>query len=144
MSEEDQLLTGCLYFTASRFARTITKLAERTFDSDDLAPTYLYLLTIIHFHPGSTQKELCHKLSIAPSTSTRFINKLEKQKLVTRAQRGKETSITLTEAGEEVYIRFRQSLSVLFDRYSAQLGRTFSADLSKKLHEASTKLEQID
>jgi Transcriptional regulators len=144
MSEEDRLLTRCLYFTASRFARNITKLAEKTFNVDDLAPSYLYLIMIVRFHPGITQKELCRKLSIAPSTSTRFIDKLEDRKLVTRTAGGKETFIALTDEGEEVYKRFRQSLEVLFTRYSEVLGHEFSTDLSKMLHEASEKLERND
>ncbi|AHV99620.1 MarR family transcriptional regulator [Paenibacillus sabinae T27] len=131
----------CLYFTASRFARNITKLAERTFDFGNLAPSYFYMIMIVKFHPGITQKELCHKLSIAPSTSTRFIDKLEGLKLVIRKIDGKQTFISLTEEGEHVYLKFRSSLKDLFEGYSQILGREFSLDLSKMLHEASNKLE---
>lgn len=142
MNEEEQVLIHCLYFTASRFARNITKLAEKTFDFGDLAPSYLYMIMIVKFHPEITQKELCHKLSIAPSTSTRFIDKLEKLKLVTRKMDGKQSFITLTEEGEKVYDQFRDSLKELFSSYSEVLGREFSKDLSKTLHEASNKLER--
>ncbi|MEH7491758.1 MarR family winged helix-turn-helix transcriptional regulator [Neobacillus niacini] len=142
MNEEEQVLIHCLYFTASRFARNITKLAEKTFDFGDLAPSYLYMIMIVKFHPEITQKELCHKLSIAPSTSTRFIDKLEKLNLVTRKMDGKQTLISLTEEGERVYLQFRVSLKELFDSYSEILGREFSKDLSKSLHEASDKLER--
>jgi DNA-binding MarR family transcriptional regulator len=142
MNEEEQVLIHCLYFTASRFARNITKMAEKTFDFGDLAPSYLYMIMIVKFHPEITQKELCHKLSIAPSTSTRFIDKLEKQKLVTRKVSGKQTLISLTDEGEKVYKQFRVSLKELFTDYSQILGREFSMDLSKMLHEASNKLEK--
>ncbi|MCH6266403.1 MULTISPECIES: MarR family winged helix-turn-helix transcriptional regulator [Neobacillus] len=142
MNEEEQVLIHCLYFTASRFARNITKLAEKTFDFGDLAPSYLYMIMIVNFHPEITQKELCHKLSIAPSTSTRFIEKLEKLKLVTKKMDGKQTFISLTEEGEKVYHQFRVSLKELFNSYSEVLGREFSKDLSKMLHESSNKLEK--
>ncbi|MDN4524893.1 MarR family winged helix-turn-helix transcriptional regulator [Fictibacillus fluitans] len=142
MTEEEQVLIHCLYFTASRFARNITKLAENTLDGGDLAPSYLYMIMIVKFNPDITQKELCTKLSIAPSTSTRFIDKLEKQKLVNRKADGKQTFISLTEEGEKVYDRFRASLKEMFARYSDVLGVDFSLDLSKKLHEASNKLEK--
>jgi DNA-binding MarR family transcriptional regulator len=142
MNEEEKVLNHCLYFTASRFARNMTKLAEKTFDFDDLAPSYLYMIMIVKFHPEITQKELCHKLSIAPSTSTRFIDKLEKQMLVTRKVNGKQTYISLTEEGEKIYKQFRASLKELFTGYSQILGREFSIDLSKMLHEASNKLEE--
>ncbi|MGB3260887.1 MarR family winged helix-turn-helix transcriptional regulator [Paenisporosarcina sp.] len=142
MNEEEQVLIHCLYFTANRFARNMTKLAESTFDFGDLAPSYLYMIMTVKFHPGITQKELCHKLSIAPSTSTRFIDKLEKQKLVVRKSSGKETFISLTEDGEKVYTQFRISLKELFEEYSAVLGKESSMELSKMLHEASNKLER--
>ncbi|MGG3562413.1 MarR family transcriptional regulator [Neobacillus rhizosphaerae] len=142
MNEEEQVLIHCLYFTASRFARNISKLAEKTFDFGELAPSYLYMIMIVKFHPEITQKELCHKLSIAPSTSTRFIDKLEKLKLVTRKMDGKQTHISLTDEGEKVYHQFRVSLKELFVGYSDILGREFSMDLSKMLHEASNKLEK--
>lgn len=142
MNEEEQVLIHCLYFTASRFARNISKLAESTFDFDDLAPSYLYMMMIVKFHPEITQKELCHKLSIAPSTSTRFIDKLEKRKLVTRKMDGKQSLISLTDEGEKVYHQFRVSLKELFTSYSSVLGKEFSMDLSKMLHEASNLLEK--
>lgn len=142
MNEEEKVLTHCLYFTASRFARNMTKLAEKTYDFGELAPSYLYMIMVVQLHPEITQKELCHKLSIAPSTSTRFIDKLEKQKLVKRKVSGKQTFISLTEEGEKLYTQFRLSLKELFTNYSEILGREFSTDLSKMLHEASNKLEQ--
>ena len=142
MNEEEQILIHCLYFTASRFARNISKLAEKTFDFGELAPSYLYMIMIVKFHPEINQKDLCHKLSIAPSTSTRFVDKLEKLKLVTRKMDGKQTHISLTDEGEKVYHQFRVSLKELFVGYSDILGREFSKDLSKMLHEASNKLEK--
>lgn len=142
MNQEEEVLIHCLYFTASRFARNMTKMAEKNFNFGDLAPSYLYMIMVVKFHPDITQKELCHKLSIAPSTSTRFIDKLEKQKLVNRRVNGKQTSISLTDEGEKVYTQFRLSLKELFHDYSEILGREFSLDLSRMLHEASLKLEK--
>ncbi|WP_110111771.1 MarR family transcriptional regulator [Bacillus sp. CGMCC 1.16541] len=142
MNEEEQVLIHCLYFTASRFARNITKLAEQTFDVEGVAPSYLYMIMIVKFHPEITQKDLCQKLSIAPSTSTRFIDKLEKLKLVTRKTIGKQTHISLTDEGEKVYTQFRVSLKELFTSYSDVLGKEFSKELSLMLHEASNKLEK--
>ena len=55
---------------------------------------------------------------------------------------GKQTFISLTDEGEKVYQQFRVSLKDLFTGYSQVLGREFSKDLSKMLHEASNKLEK--
>ncbi|MGG3572316.1 MarR family transcriptional regulator [Bacillus gobiensis] len=142
MNEEEQVLIQCLYFTANRFARNITKLAEKTFDFGDLAPSYFYMIMIVKFHPQITQKEICEKMSIAPSTSTRFIDKLEKQKLVSRKMNGKQSYISLTEDGEKVYKQFRISLNELHADYSKSLGEEFSLELSKMLNDACIKLEK--
>ncbi|WP_289487612.1 MarR family winged helix-turn-helix transcriptional regulator [Fictibacillus enclensis] len=142
LNEEEEVLIHCLYFTASRFARNITRLAEKTLDGGDLAPSYLYMIMIVKFNPDITQKELCTKLSIAPSTSTRFIDKLEKLQIVNRKVSGKETHISLTKEGEKVYDHFRASLKEMFASYSEVLGKDFSLNLSKMLHEASNKLEK--
>lgn len=140
--EQDDVLMHCLYFTASRFSRSITKLAEKYLDAGGLAPSYFYMIMVIHFKPGITQKELCQKLAIAPSTSTRFIDKLEKRNIVLRKMSGKQTFISLTDEGDELYQEFRVSIKELFDDYSQTLGKDFSLDLSRMLHEASLKLEK--
>ena len=99
MKIDESILSMCLYFTSNRFARYMTKIAEEAFAKINLSPTYVYLLVVVNQYPGITQKELCEKLSIAPSTSTRFIDKLEKQNLVYRHFDWKETHIHLTEKG---------------------------------------------
>lgn len=75
----------------------MTKIADDVFSKTNLSPSYIYLLIVVYQYPGITQKELCDKLSIAPSTSTRFINKLEKLNLVYRRLDWKETHIHLSE-----------------------------------------------
>ncbi|WP_243385621.1 MarR family winged helix-turn-helix transcriptional regulator [Bacillus kexueae] len=142
MKAEDEVLRKCLYFTSSRFTRVITKLAEEQFEHTGFSPTYLYLLITVKSHPGITQKELCEKLSIAPSTSTRFIDKLEKEDVVIRKKEGKETKLYLTEKGQLIYVEARKSLKKLYEAYEKILGRELSHALTDMLHEASEKLER--
>lgn len=141
IQEEDDILIYCLYFTASRFARNISKLADEAIDGE-LAPSYYYLMLVVHFHPGITQKELSERLSLAPSTSTRFLDKLEKSGLLQRDVIGKQSHITLTPSGEATYTAFRQSLKTLFANYASILGKEESELLSKTLHEANEQLEK--
>lgn len=141
LQEEKDLLTFCLYFTSSRFARNISKLAEKAIDGE-LAPSYYYMMLVVHFHPDITQKELSQRLSLAPSTSTRFIDKLESLGWLRREVRGKQSHIQLTDEGELVYTTFRQSLRQLFADYAEILGKDESKQLSKLLHESNEKLER--
>ena len=116
MKVDESILSMCLYFTSNRFARYMTKLAEKAFAKINLSPTYVYLLVVVNQYPGITQKELCEKLSIAPSTSTRFIDKLEKLNLVYRRLEGKETHIHLTEKG----IRLSEEIDECFVEFNKQ------------------------
>ena len=139
--EEEDLLTYCLYFTSSRFARNIAKLADQAIDGE-LAPSYYYMMLVVHFHPDITQKELSQRLSLAPSTSTRFLDKLEALGWIHRTSRGKQSHVRLTTEGEEVYGSFRQALKQLFADYAAILGKDESKQLSKSLRDANEKLER--
>lgn len=98
----DHLFCECLYFSANRLARIMNKMAEEEFAPIGLSPTYAFLFMTVHAHPGITQKELSEKLHIAPSTSTRFVKKLELKKLVVRENEGKLTRIYLTEDGVKI------------------------------------------
>lgn len=65
----------CLYFTANRLGRIITKMAEDEFAVSGLSPTYAFLLMAVYEREGISQKELCEILHLQPSTITRFIER---------------------------------------------------------------------
>jgi len=116
-------------------------LADQAIDGE-LAPSYYYMMLVVHFHPDITQKELSQRLSLAPSTSTRFLDKLEALGWIHRTSRGKQSHVRLTTEGEEVYGSFRPSLKQLFADYAAILGKDESMQLSKSLRDANEKLER--
>ena len=138
----EYLLSNCLYFTASRFARQMEKLADEAFSSMDIPPSYAYLIITINDYPGISQKELCKKLTIAPSTSTRFIDKLVKKKFVERRPDGKHIMIYLTEEGASLCNKIYESLNNIYLRHSEILEKNHSEQLIHLLHEASKLMEK--
>lgn len=142
MNINDSILSSCLFFTSNRFARSMTKMAEDAFAKAGLTPTYSYVLVVIHQYPGITQKELSDKLSIAPSTSTRFIDKLEEKQLVQRKSEWKETHIFLTDEGKSLYQELNQYFEQLYGQYVSLLGKEHSEQLTKLLHESSEILKK--
>ena len=142
MKIDDSALTECLFFNANRFARAMTKLAEQAFVDINLSPIYAYLLILVAQYPNITQKKLCEKLDIAPSTSTRFINKLEDAALVTRTSQGKETHIHLTDSGYALQETIEAGFDRLSKAYQEKIGEKESALLAKMLYESSEILKE--
>ncbi|WP_428911836.1 MarR family winged helix-turn-helix transcriptional regulator [Niallia sp. Krafla_26] len=142
MKINESILSMCLYFTSNRFARYMTKMAEEVFEKLQLSPTYVYLLVIVNQYPGITQKELCEKLSIAPSTSTRFIDKLEKLELVYRRLEWKETNIHLTEKGIVLCEEIDECFDEFYKQYTSILGEENNHVLAKALYESSEILKK--
>ena len=85
----EQYFSNCLYFTANHLARLMNKMAEEEFAPLGISPTYAFLLMAVYEQPNITQSELSNILHIVPSTTTRFVEKLEVKKLVTRKSEGK-------------------------------------------------------
>ncbi|WP_232426327.1 MarR family winged helix-turn-helix transcriptional regulator [Cytobacillus praedii] len=138
----DYLLSNCLYFTVSRFARQMEKLAGEAFAQIDIPPSYAYLIITLNDHPAITQKELCERLTIAPSTSTRFIDKLVKRNLVERKPDGKQVLISLTEEGKSLCKDIYEGLNKIYLLHSELLEKDHSQQLILLLHEASEIMEK--
>ncbi len=138
----EEYLRYCLYFTASKLARIITKMAEEEFAGTGISPAYAYLLMLVKDRPGITQQDLGYALHLTPSTVTRFIDKLEVKGLVTRTMEGKNSLIHLTEKGLAIQDKIHQAWSGLYNRYSGILGEEEGDDLTKQIFEAGEKLDR--
>ncbi|RUS47457.1 MarR family winged helix-turn-helix transcriptional regulator [Cohnella sp. AR92] len=139
---DDHFLHECLFFTANRLGRAITKMAEDAFAPTGLSPMYGYLIRLVVGTPGITQKELAEKLSVAPSTLTRFVDKLEIRKLVERKVQGKTVLVYPTAKGEGMVETIKQASRDLHSRYDGILGKAFATELSKQLVFTSGELEK--
>lgn len=139
---DDSFLTSCLFFTANRLSRAITKMAEEEFAPTGLTPMYGYLVRLVNGAPGISQKELSEKLSVAPSTLTRFVDKLEMKKLVERKVQGKTVLVYPTPKGQELEESIRQASKNLRRKYEAILGEEVSEQLSKVIVSSSDQLER--
>ncbi|MEI7026196.1 MarR family winged helix-turn-helix transcriptional regulator [Paenibacillus sp. y28] len=138
---DDGFLHNCLFFTANRLSRAITKMAEEEFASTGLTPMYGYLIRLVNGTPGITQKQLAEKLSITPSTLTRFVDKLEGKQLVQRKVHGKTVLVYPTERGIELEPAIRQASRSLRLRYDELLGKEAADELSRTIERTIEQLE---
>lgn len=130
-----------MYFTANQLARSITKLADNEFRITGLSPTYAFLMIAVNDQPGISQKELGEILHIAPSTITRFIEKLLNKNLVYTKQRGRQSLIYPTDRGRELQPIIEKAWINLYDRYSDVIGEQIGIKLTEQLYQVSLQLE---
>ncbi len=136
----EEYLHHCLFFTANRLARVITAMAEEEFLKTGLSPTYAFLIMLVNDDQGISQKSLCEKLHLAPSTVTRFIDKLVQKDLLIRRQEGKNSFIYSTPRGKRLQKEIEKAWTSLYERYSALLGQEEGDTLTAIVDEAADRL----
>jgi DNA-binding MarR family transcriptional regulator len=122
---------GCLYWASAALARKVNKLAEDAWAPMGLAPGQAYLLSLVLDEPGRQPLDLSEELHLAPSTITRFIEKLEDNKLVIRVCEGKTTSVYPTQKAK--------GLSNEINSCRTNFTQTIEGVLSKAENEALVK-----
>lgn len=136
------IICNCLYFTSNKLNRIINKMAEEEFIKTGLSPSQAFQLMTINKHPGISQKELGNEMNIKPSTTTRFIDKLESRGLVTRKAKGKISYLYPTEKGMDLQSDMEKSWKNLLDRYSKILGYEEGREITRNLYETANLLEK--
>jgi len=141
LNRDEAFLSNCMYFTANRLSRAITRLADDVFATTGLAPAYGYLIRLVIVSPGIMQKDLSEKLCIAPSTLTRFVDKLEGKKLVVRQVEGKSVRVYPTDKAKELLPALLEASRVLKELYDQALGEEFATLLNANILLAGKQLE---
>lgn len=135
-------LECCLYFTANSLARTINKMAEEEFMVTGLSPSHAVFQMIVNENPGIFQQELGILMNLAPSTVTRFVDKLVGRKFIRREVEGKMSKVYPTEKGMELDDIIRKAWKSLRVRYCEILGEEFAVKLTADIHVANKKFEE--
>jgi MarR family transcriptional regulator, organic hydroperoxide resistance regulator len=140
MGSSEKVLNNCLYFSSSKLARSITKLADEEFKRTGLSPSHAFVLTIVNEKHGIAPTEIAVRLQIAPSTVTRFIEQLEKRGLIERVSVGKAVKISSTNKGKKLQEVIDSSWGNLKNRYTEILGEKYAGVLTQLINDANTKL----
>ena len=143
MTKTSLYLQNCLYFTANALARTATRMAEKAFKETDLSPSHAFAIMLVVDQPGITIKELSEHLHLAPSTLTRFTDKLVHQGLVERSQQGKLVRVYPTAQAKTMRREIEAAWKRLYEDYSAILGEADGAALTREVFTANQKLEDL-
>ena len=93
-------IDGCLFFSTTKLARELNKLAEDAFSKTGLSPSHAVLLYMINLKGKIQQKDVGEQLHLTPSTITRLIDKLERKGYVEKQSEGKNVCLLSTPKGE--------------------------------------------
>lgn len=138
----ENYLKECLYFTANRLSRIVTKMAEDEFAMSGLSPTYAYLLMVVYDKEGISQKELGEILHLKPSTVTRLVEKLNSKGLIYNNVEGRMSLIYTTDRGKELEKTINECWMNLRRRYTEILGVKDGDELTLRLDQVSDQLDK--
>jgi DNA-binding MarR family transcriptional regulator len=140
MKKKDNFLESCLFFNVNTLSRSLLKLAEKEFKHLHLSPAHASLLLLVYDTPGISPKQLGLQLHLTPSTITRFVDALEKKRLVIRKTRGKTAAISPSEAGLELKRPIALAYKKLYLEYTRILGPDTANQLSFAIYRANGQL----
>lgn len=140
----DNYLNECLYFTASRLDRIITKMAEEEFAKSGLSPTAAYLLMVVYEDEGQSQKNIGETLHLQPSTVTRIIDSLVRKDLVQKEVHGRTTLIFSTDKGKELKTLIEECWFSLRNHYSAIIGKVEADEITAKVNQITNQLDKAE
>lgn len=141
MPDINETLCECLYFSCNKLSRTLGKIADEEFRITGLSPTYAFLISIVNESEGISQKNIGEILHITPSTTTRFIDKLENKGLLNRKNDGKNSFIYLTDKGLELQTEINKAWRNFHLKCLNTLGENEYKSLTKVINNACEKID---
>lgn len=103
-----------MHSAANSFSREISRHFDSCFEEYDLATSYVELLLILLEKEELSQNEVAENMNLAPSTITRFVNKLVNKGLVQKKKTGRTAVVTLSRKGQTIAPKLK-------DRYNDAL-----------------------
>lgn len=131
----------CLYFTSTVMHRVINEMSEEAFASTSLNPSYAFLMMVACEKGNATVGEAAKILRLAPSTVTRFADKLVTKKYLIKEQKGRNVIIRPTKKGKELLPLIEKAWHKLYLNYCEILGENAAVKLTANMAKANKKLQ---
>lgn len=115
------------------FSRNLTAFFDAKLEKFGLATSYIELMILLYQKDDFSQKELAENLSLAPSTITRFIDKLEKKGYVKKERKGRAAHVSLTKKGRKTSQEMEFAYQSAVDGLKEIVGEKFVITVGKLL-----------
>ncbi len=129
--------SSCLFYSVNALTRLVSRIADEEFAETGLASSHAMLVIMVNDRPGIQPSELAGMMQLAPSTVTRFVDKMEQQGLVLRTVDGKHSYLLPTQAGKKIDADLRLAQSRLNGRLQEILGAEVIKELTATLWQAT-------
>ncbi len=137
-------LSGNIYINSNAIARLTSAAADNKIRPFGFTASYAFVIMAVERRPGIGQKEIGNMFHLAPSTVTRFIDKLEKKGLLKRRQNGKSVSVELTQRGKKLAGEIDRSVQDIEKELSDKMGDKYMKTLNQMMQHGIILLSQTE
>lgn len=131
-----------MHFAVNSFSREVGKIFDDYLKPLGVAPSYAELLLMLSKSGSMQQQEIADEMNLAPSTITRFIAKLEKEKLVKKSKKAGRSVVTLTEKGAQKTDQVQKVYNNAVQELKELLGEKFVATTEQLLQHGMEQLKE--
>ncbi|RYD56439.1 MAG: MarR family transcriptional regulator [Sphingobacteriales bacterium] len=142
MKAAESRYSGCLYFASNALARKMERLAIKAWEPVGLPPSHAYLLLYVIDNPGTQPSVITEQLMLAPSTITRLMDRLEKEKLIIRQTEGKMIHAYPTAKAKGLVPKMESCIKSFHMSYAQELGHEPSMELVKNIVSVHDRLNE--
>lgn len=133
-----------MHLASNTFSREITRHFDSYFEEYGLATSYVELLLILQDQDELSQNDLADEMKLAPSTITRFVNKLVKKGLIEKKKVGRTAVITLSKKGQELLPALKRSFDNAENDLKGILGDKYVHTIKELLLHGANLLKESD
>jgi len=126
--------------SVNSFSRTLTSFFDEKLRRFNLATSYIELMILMKENETVSQKDVAEYLSLAPSTITRFVDKLKKKGYLIKKRDGRNVLIELTAKGKEVSSDMEREYLSAVDEVRGLMGDKYLETVGKLLDYGSDEL----
>lgn len=127
--------------SVNSFSRTLSSFFDERLSRFNLATSYIELMIVMKENDSVSQKEIADQLSLAPSTITRFVDKLKKEKYITKKRDGRNMTIELTPKGRQISSEMDNEYRAVVEEIRTLMGEKYLHTVGKLLDYGSEELQ---
>lgn len=128
--------------SVNSFSRNLSSFFDERLSRFNLATSYIELMILMKENAEVSQKEIAEKLSLAPSTITRFVEKLKKEGYLTKKRNGRNMTIELTQKGRQVSLEMDNEYQAAVEEIREIVGEKYLETVGKLLEYGSSELDK--